>query len=126
MGLTNVLNLWSDSDKNKRYQSQGYCQGPLLYYLCSTPEKNNYGINQKSVVELHEEWKKNFSRKTTLEILDWWTYGIHTCPFFIDDEIDDYYIKLFSGKLTKGIDALSMYKASFEDNKLLVSDKKLS
>ena len=117
LGLTNVLNLWSDSDKNKRYQSQGYCQGPLLYYLCSTPEKNNYGINQKSVVELHEEWKKNFSRKTTLEILDWWTYGIHTCPFFIDDEIDDYYIKLFSGKLTKGIDALSMYKASFEDNK---------
>ena len=116
LGLTNVLDLWSHSDKDKRYQSQGYCQGPLLYYLCSTPEKKDYGINNKSVVELHEEWKKYFSTRTTLEILDWWTYGIHTCAFFIDDVIDDYYIKLFSGELTKGIDALSMYKASYEDN----------
>ena len=101
-------------DNSEKFQDQGYRWGPLLYYLCSNEElKRDYGFNNESVLELHNQWKEFFYLKPFIQIMNDWTYFTHHYDFFSGFHIDDYYLELLTGKLVKGVDALSLYKADY-------------
>ena len=105
LGLTDIKSRMGD-----RYADQGYSMGPLLYYLCSSGENSAFGFDNKSVLELHEQWKAKLATKTTFEILEHWAYYTHDYGIFMGDGIDDYYMKLLSGKLVKGTNMFKLYE----------------
>ena len=110
MGLTDILNRWTNKSKSERAQSHGYTIAPLLYYLCTSNEMKTFKFKNESVVELHDIWKKSFSStelfttiKPTLAVLSDWAEHYHNSFFFSGDQIDDYYLKFFMGQLVKNI-----------------------
>lgn len=109
MGLTDVNDLWSYGPVSERYQNQGYSTAPLLYYLCSMNKFKDFDLDNKAVVELHELWRDNFGKLTTMQCLENWVFSTHNCGFFMGTDIDDYYIKLLDGTLINGVDVLSLY-----------------
>ena len=103
LGLIDYVDIWKVIDESGAivdpYGYQGYSLAPLLYYLCSTKEFESWKLDNKSVYELHQLWKSNFGTKTTVEIMEKWLKGNHDYDFFYGNKIDDYYLKLFEGKL---------------------------
>lgn len=87
--------------KKEIYQNLGYSMAPLLYYICSVPEMNEYNLSNKSVVELHEIWGKNIT--ATLDNLKKWTWTNHNFGVLVGDGIDAYYLSLLRGELTEDI-----------------------
>lgn len=110
-----------------RYQNQGYSMAPLLYFLCSTKEMEKYRFKNESVVELYDIWSNYFTNWSqnwsTLDILVEWVYIAHAYDLFIGDKIDEYYLKLLSGKITKGIDIFSYYDYLFGIKDVKKSEK---
>lgn len=111
------------------YQQQGYLMSPLLYYLCSSNEMKDYGFSNKSVLELHDLFSAGFnvsvlgsnSFARTIDIMDDWARIYHDSNFFLGTQIDDYYLKLLSGELVKGIDIFSIWQAdSLEKGSILI------
>lgn len=111
------------------YQQQGYLMSPLLYYLCSSNEMKDYGFSNKSVLELHDLFSTGFnvsvlganSFARTINIMDDWAKIYHDCNFFLGTQIDDYYLKLLSGELVKGVDIFSIWQAdSLEKGSILI------
>ena len=103
VGLIDYLEIWKIINESGQqlnpYMYQGYSMAPLLYYLCSTKEFESWNLDDNSVYELHKLWKSNFGTKTTVEIMEKWLKGNHDYDFFYGNKIDDYYLKLFEGKL---------------------------
>ena len=99
-GLTDV-----QSRMKGNYQNQGYSMAPLLYYLCTSKEMSVFGFDNYSVLELHEQWRDKMTIRTTLEIMESWAMYTHGCGFFMSNAIDDYYLRLLTGLIDKGINA---------------------
>lgn len=95
------------NSKLKAYQGQGYCLGPLLYYLTSQAKENGFTLQDKSVVELHQIWGNNI-HSSLLDWLDTWLFSKNNFGFLIGSMIDDYYLKLFQGKVVNDFD-ISVY-----------------
>lgn len=103
-GFTDILERFSDKKEAYQcYQEQGYSAAPLLYYICSTNEMQAWKFNSQSIVELHQLWEEKFLRMNTLEILEWWISSIHGSGLLSGTQIDDYYIKLFTGKIVNDV-----------------------
>ena len=96
------------SKKNEAMQQQGYTMAPMLYYF--TKEMDAFGFKDASVLELHNLWKAkwNSSSYTSYHILDEWV-SKHDSFFFMSYGIDDYYLKLWNGKLIDNLDITSLY-----------------
>ena len=118
-GLIDYIEIWNKINETGEavspYGYQGYTMAPLLYYLCSTKEFEAWGLDNNSVVELHKLYKENFGIKTTLQILEKWVKDIHGYDLFFGSKIDEYYLKLFLGKLVSGF-SLSDIKTTTDKN----------
>lgn len=106
--LTEVPEAWSLKNNRDAYQNQGYITAPLLYYLCSQKKFETFGLNNKSVVEMHDIWKK-YVYNTQLGLLDDWIWDEHKLGLLIGHEIDDYYLDLFLKKIVKGFNLYDVY-----------------
>ncbi len=105
LGLTDIKERMSG-----KYAEQGYSMAPLLYYLCSSGENSAFGFNNKSVLELHQQWKEKFSVRSSFEIMEHWVSSTHDLGLFKSDNIDDYYMRLLTGQLVKGTNMFKFYE----------------
>lgn len=86
--------------KHDSNQKQGYIMAPYLYYI--TTEWGSI-FNKKSVLELHKLWNKKWKSSTynSYYIFYDWVKNMYDTYLLDFTDIDNYYLKLWTGNLVK-------------------------
>ena len=108
------------------YEQQGYALAPLLYYMVS----KNYsrGYNDTSVESLYSSYwgRINVSGATLFDVLNEWYSTTFKEQFFNGtDNINNYYLDLWQGKVMSGFVITNIEDAFDEYNKDLLAIPKL-
>jgi len=106
-GLTNLNEIYNG---NIDYAAHGYGMSLLLEYI--TRQRTSEKFNNRSVVELYEQWSKNYSilsrSRTTLEYLQSWVESSpHNSNLFKGNEYDNFILSLAKGELVSDINIIN-------------------